>query len=47
MYINTNGGSFGNAEEIRKNAQHEGGHNTYTDEDTDKRATERLGNKEE
>ncbi len=46
MYINTNGGSFGNAEEIRKNAQHEGGHGTYKDEDTDKRATERLGNKD-
>ena len=46
MYINTNGAGFGNAEEIRKNAQHEGGHGTYKDEDTDKRATERLGNKD-
>ena len=43
MYVNINGNGFGNAEEMRKNTQHDGGHGTYQDRDTDERAADRLG----
>ncbi|MCP1226521.1 hemagglutinin repeat-containing protein, partial [Sebaldella sp. S0638] len=46
MYVNVNGDGFGNAEEMRKNVQHESGHGTYKDGTIDKTATEKMGNKD-
>ena len=46
MYVNINGDGFGNAEEMRKNVQHESGHGTYIDGIIDGKATDRLGNKD-
>ena len=46
LYVNVNGDGFGNPEEMRKNAQHEGGHGTYKDREIDETAAEKLGNKD-
>ena len=43
MYVNINGNGFGNAEEMRKNTQHDGGHGTYKEGTIDERAADRLG----
>ena len=47
MYVNIAGDGFGNPEEMRKNVQHEGGHGTYKDRETDETSASRLGSIEE
>lgn len=44
VYVNINGADFGDPESMRKTAQHEGSHGTYTNKDTDENSADRIGN---
>ncbi|MDR2879183.1 MAG: hemagglutinin repeat-containing protein, partial [Fusobacteriales bacterium] len=44
VYVNVNGADFGDVESMRKTAQHEGSHGTYTNKDIDETSADRIGN---
>ena len=43
VYINVNGHGAGNAEEMRKNMQHDGSHGTYVNKDVDEDSAKKVG----
>jgi filamentous hemagglutinin len=43
VYINVNGYGAGNAEEMRKNMQHDGSHGTYVNKNVDEDSAKRIG----